>query len=91
MCQGDPSKTHQSPALTHEQDASPCKDTSSSPFLPRNADENEELSDYLTLHDIQSSWTGVLMKPTPWHNSSGIGCYTICHTQCNICVIQCFS
>ena len=83
MCQGARFDFYQRHVLTHEPVPQPCMGASSSPFVPQNAAENIELSRYLTLHDIESSWTGVMIQPSLWHNTSGTSQYTICHITCN--------
>ena len=71
MCQGVSSDFCHRPVLTYEQAAHWCQNKSSSLVVPRNAAENGELSDYLIQHEIESTWTGALLKPALWHNSSG--------------------
>ena len=71
LCQGVSSDFCHGPELNYKQAAHWCLNKSSSLVVPRNAAENGELSDYLIQHEIESTWTGALLKPALWHNSSG--------------------
>ena len=72
MSQGVSTNFCHGPELTYEQASHWCQNSSGSfVVVPKNATESEALSDYLTLHNIESTWSGVGIKPSLWHNASG--------------------